>query len=96
MSTTTELRNVVFKQLTPEYIENITNRLNEKNESVSANKKNKLILKRFEKKKQTNKRFSTGNKLSEIMLKLFPCELFGLAIEEIDENRNTDYVSFIF
>jgi hypothetical protein len=97
MSATINWKNIVFNKLTPNSIANIKNRFNEKKED-STDKKKGLFLKRFERKNdvKSNKKFSTGNKLSEIIMKLIPSELFGVPMEEIDETRNTDYVSLVY
>jgi hypothetical protein len=97
MPATINWKNIVFNKLTPNSIANIKNRINEKKEE-SIDRKKGLFFKRFERKNdvKSNKKYSTGNKLSEVVMKIIPTELFGVPLEEIDETRRIDYVSSVY
>ena len=69
----------IFKKLSFDSINRINNQIN-LNKSKELKKTNSKEL------KNEDKSFETGNILSDRIKKKFPAKLFGIPIEEIDEN----------
>jgi hypothetical protein len=75
-------KNPIFKKLSFDSLNRINNQINLK-KTIS------------QKVNQEDKRFETGNILSDRIKRKFPTKLFGVPIEEIDENFKHKQVCFL-
>ena len=83
-----------FKKLTVDSINEIKT-ARKINQNVKSLSEKFIKNKKQDRLKKADNRFKTGKFLSDRIKKKFPSKLFGVPIEEIDENFNDDYVSFI-
>jgi hypothetical protein len=75
----------IFKKLSFDSINRINNHIN-------LNKSKELKNTNSQELKNEDKRYDTGNFLSDRIKKKFPTKLFGIPIEEIDENFKKEKV----
>jgi hypothetical protein len=83
-----------FKILTIDSINEIDSRINQTIKNPNQNFFKARLIKHKEKNefKKRDKRFDTGNILSDRLKQKFPAKLFGIPIEEIDENFKKEKV----
>jgi hypothetical protein len=87
-----------FKILTVDTINEIDSRINQTIKNPTQNFFKARLIKHKEKNefKKRDKRFETGNILSDRIKRKFPTKLFGVPIEEIDENFKHKQVLSVF
>ena len=95
-------QNPVFKKLSSDSVNQINKKINSYKRSSSKQSNRSieeinidLIESKREELQKADSIFKTGKFLSDRIKKKFPSKLFGVPNEEIDENFNDDYVSFI-